>query len=393
MGTWYRYYSSRSDNKNLLRCYNIIIETNMFHPPTLIVRRCLKAKDRIPLILRGFSSNTNLSKSSNNNNQASDVQEERLTSQPFVKTRLETGEWDPEHTNPLYRPKFRSSAKVISGDDFANRPAVGISEDFENFQDALVTLSWLDQNEQKLVYQLYLDLMVSAEATSGGRTSHEYVMRVIAQKFNITAERVAAVVQLQHNEQQMLLENPDIELCTELADQMDKLIKDEINDAYQTFNLKKPESFVEDPVGTADLKPRKKWVIADDVFDVDQMAEDAILREERDARLIIDGHVYIEDVDAESIPVPLDKDCRYLLKQKGVIEKKMAEQNARVLSERAKKTAIEPVWRNKNGEGETRERYKFIAQTGTFDVCVVVAINHEIYLTLNRCYCCFFCLV
>lgn len=319
--------------------------------------RCLRPNGRTCLPRRLLSSNANLTKAT------SDVEDD-LPSQPFVKSRLEPGEWDPQHTNPLYRPKFRSSAKIIAADDFANRPSVGLSENFESFQDAMVTISWLDQNDHKLVYQMYLDLMVSAESSSGGRTSHEYVMRVIAQKFNITADRVAAIVQLQHNEQQMMLENPDIELCTDLADEMDREFKAEIEEAYQTFNLKKPESFVEDPAGTADLKPNKKWVIADDVFDVDQMSEDAIIREDRDARLIIDGHVYIEDVDKESIPVPLDKDCRSLLRQRGTLDKKMMEENAVVLSEREKKTALEPKWRTTNGEGETRERYKFIAQTG-----------------------------
>jgi Eukaryotic mitochondrial regulator protein len=317
------------------------------------------------LFLRCWSS-----KPSSRNRQGVDTTdadaEARLTAQPFVKTRLETGEWDPERTNPLYRPKFRSSARIISADDFANRPTVGVSSEFESFQDAMITFSWLSQNDQRLIYQLYLDLMVSAESSDAGRTSHEYVMRVIAQKFNVTAERVAAVVQLQHNEQQMLLQNPDAELCTELADRMDRLIQQEIDDAYQTFNLKKPETFTEDPVGVDSWKEPKKWVIVDDVFDVDKMAEDAIIREEREARLIIDGHVYIEDLDENATPVPLDKDCRYLLKQKDSIQKRMSEEEARVLSERAKKTACEPVWPTQNGKGETRERWKFVAQTGTY---------------------------
>ena len=231
----------------------------------------------------------------------------------------------------------------------------------------MVILSWLDQNDHKLVYQHYLDLMVSAEASSGGRTSHEYVMRVIAQKFQITADRVAAIVQLQHNEQQMILENPDIELETELADEMDRIFKAEIDDAYATFNLKKPDKFVEDPIGTLDLTETKKWMIADDVFDVDQMAEDAIVREEQNARLIIDGHIYIEDVDKESIPIPLDKDCKSLLRQRGTFDKRMAEENEKVVfSQREKKQALEPKWPATNGEGERRERYKFIAQTGKY---------------------------
>jgi hypothetical protein len=326
----------------------------MFMPTVVNSRRYLTRKGS-RLFVRGLSSRVPT---------APEEDKQPPPQQPFVKTRLEPGEWDPERKNPLYRPKFRSSTRIIAADDFANRPTVGLSADFESLQDGMVVLSWLDQNEQKLIYQLYLDLMASAETSSGGKTSHEYVMRVIAQKFNITAERVAAVVQLQHNEQQMILQNPDIELCDDLADEMDRLIKQEISDAYQTFNMKKPESFLEDPV--TEVREGKKWTIVNDVFDVDQMAEDAIVREEREARLIIDGHVYIEDVDEESIPVPLDKDCRYLLKQKEVIQKKLSEEESRVHSERQKKTAREPKWRTTNGEGETRVRYKFVAQTGTY---------------------------
>lgn len=308
-----------------------------------------------------------LSSRTNSPNRASETEEHLSSKQPFVKTPIEPGEWDPDRTNPLYRPKFRSTAKIISADDFANRPRVGFSEDFESLEDGMVILSWLDQNDHKLVYQHYLDLMVSAEASSGGRTSHEYVMRVIAQKFQITADRVAAIVQLQHNEQQMILENPDIELETELADEMDRIFKAEIDDAYATFNLKKPDKFVEDPIGTLDLTETKKWMIADDVFDVDQMAEDAIVREEQNARLIIDGHIYIEDVDKESIPIPLDKDCKSLLRQRGTFDKRMAEENEKVVfSQREKKQALEPTWPTTNGEGERRERYKFIAQTGKY---------------------------
>ena len=109
--------------------------------------RCLRASGRTSLPRRLLSSNASLTKAT------SDV-EDLHPSQPFVKSRLEPGEWDPQHTNPLYRPKFRSSAKIIASDDFANRPSVGLSEEFESFQDAMVTISWLDQNDHKLVYQM-----------------------------------------------------------------------------------------------------------------------------------------------------------------------------------------------------------------------------------------------
>jgi hypothetical protein len=325
--------------------------------------RCLLRRGRVDRLpsFRGFST------APKTNDKEEDVAIDRMSSQPFVVTRLEPGEWDPANTDPLYRPKFKSTAKIISADDFAARPSVGFTGEFESFQDAMVTLSWLEQSEHKHIYQLYLDMMLSTESKFG-KTSHEYVMRVIAQKYNITAERVAAVVQLQHNEEQILQNEPDRKLLTETAERMDTRIKQEINDAYQTFKLKKPESYTEDPVGVNELQDRKKWLVAEDLFDVDQMTENATVRDERKARMIIDGHVYVEDVDDESIPVPMDKDCRHLLNQKEKIAAALAEKEQTVIAQRAKKAAVEPVWRTQNGEGETRDRWKYIAQTGMYGV-------------------------
>jgi hypothetical protein len=119
---------------------------------------------------------------------ADDVEEEPVEQpqqgQPFVKTRLDPGEWDPKRTNPLYKPKYKSSSKIMSADDYANRPTVGLSGEFETMQDAMVVLSYLNDATQKEIYSLYLSMMLSTEKEHG-RTSHEYVMRVIAQKYNI----------------------------------------------------------------------------------------------------------------------------------------------------------------------------------------------------------------
>jgi hypothetical protein len=72
----------------------------------------------------------------------------------------------------------------MSADDYANRPTVGLSGEFETMQDAMVVLSYLNDATQKEIYSLYLSMMLSTEKEHG-RTSHEYVMRVIAQKYNI----------------------------------------------------------------------------------------------------------------------------------------------------------------------------------------------------------------
>ena len=215
----------------------------------------------------------------------------------------------------------------------------------------MVTLSWLTQSDQKQIYQLYLDIMEAAAGKE--RTSHEYVVRVIAQKFQLTPERVAAVIQLQHNEQQLVRQKqegePDIHLCEEAADFMDNAIQQEIRDAYKAHNLNKPESFVEDPVMGLGQE-RKTWQVIDDVFDVDKLLKDATVREEQKARLAIDGYVYEEDVDDETVELPLSKDCRELLKKQ-----KAFQENDETKTEPLENQ--EPV-----GGAERRSRWKYVAQ-------------------------------
>ncbi len=50
--------------------------------------------------------------------------------QEFVKIRFEPGQYDPEMTDPLYRPPWKPKTKVISEEDYVNRPTVGFSEEF-----------------------------------------------------------------------------------------------------------------------------------------------------------------------------------------------------------------------------------------------------------------------
>jgi sensor domain CHASE-containing protein len=84
--------------------------------------------------------------------------------------------------------------------------------------------------------------------------------------------------------------------------------------------LQKPDGFVEDPVGVLGAQEHKLWQVLEDLFDVDLLLEDTIVQEENKAQVTIDGHVYVEDVDDESIPVPLDKNCKKLLKQSGILD-------------------------------------------------------------------------
>lgn len=283
--------------------------------------------------------------------------------QPFVQTRIHPGEWDPEtRTNPLYRPKFRSQAKIWSADDFSKQPTVGFTDEYENFAEAAVTLSWLTAADQKQIYQLYLEIMEAA--ADKPRTSHEYVVRVIAQKFRLTPERVAGVIQLQHNEEQLIRQKnagvPDINLCEEAADFMDNSIQQEIRDAYQAFGEKKPDEFVEDPIMFMGQE-RKTWQVVDDVFDVDQLLKDATVREEREARLAIDGYVYVEDVDDDTVELPLSKDCKELLRRQANFKKGQEKVNDE--EHQPESNAVTVTVPEENATAENRRpRWKYVAQ-------------------------------
>lgn len=246
--------------------------------------------------------------------------------QSFVKARITPGEWDPARTDPLYRPKFTSSTRILSADDFAARPKAGTSIEFETFTDAMVTLSWLSARDQQQIYQLYCDIMLSSGAQSSSAvTSHEYAMRAVAQRFRITAQRVAAVVQLQHTEQQ--LKRQGVKLADDVAEYMDAQIQNEIRQAYQSFGQRPPDSFVEDPVGVMATGDSKQWQPVDDVLDVPKMWKDTQEREDHEAKAYVEGYIYKEDKVLSEVPVPLDDDCQVLLKQAKNLHKGSAEKD------------------------------------------------------------------
>ena len=265
--------------------------------------------------------------------------------QPFVQARIRPGEWDPEtRTNPLYRPRFKARTRILSEDDLLKQPTVGFTGEFETLKEAMVTLSWMDQADQQEIYKLYLHLMDHSHEAHGGRTSHEYIMRVIAQKYNITPERAAGVVQLQHNEEQ-LKRDPKVKLLQDEADYMDASIKQEIKDCYKTFGMELEKDFIEDPVAISRLKESKKYQTVEDLLDLDKITKDTIVRDNERARMLIDGHVYVEDVDEDTVPIPIDADAKKLL----AAHKKLA------------KDASDPAPKSPHGPG--RERWKYVAQT------------------------------
>jgi hypothetical protein len=283
--------------------------------------------------------------------QVQDAEDDKPAKQAFVTAKLEPGEWDPARTDPLYRPKFKSNSKIISAEDFANRPPVTFNGEFSSYEDGMITLSWLDQKTCRQIYYMYVDMMVLSHSKYE-KTSHEYVTKVIAQKFNVTPWRAAGVVQLQHSEEQMRKHNPEL-LAEDQANYAEQQILKNIRDAYKAERSDAPDNYVEDPVGLHGRgepdETSSYWTRTEDIFDVDQKLEDANVRDTKDARLLIDGHVYWEDTDDNSAAVKVDAGSRRLLKNKERLEQSKVE--------------TEPIpYPETNGDGEKRPRWKYVAQ-------------------------------
>ena len=87
--------------------------------------------------------------------------------QPFVKYKIEPGEWDANRTDPYHRPKPPRN-KLISAEDFANRPPVGFENEFSTYEDSMIALSWLDAKTCKQIYSTYVDMMVRHQTEHPG---------------------------------------------------------------------------------------------------------------------------------------------------------------------------------------------------------------------------------
>jgi len=270
--------------------------------------------------------------------------------QSFVESTINPGEWDASRTDPLHRPKYNSRAKIISKEDYMHQPSVSFEEQYDSFADAMVTLSWIDHDQQKQIYSLYLTWMKRTQETHG-TTSHEYVCRLLGQRFDITPFRAAAIIQLQHNEEQYKLNEPDRLLCTEEAKLMDAYVKHTIQDAYRSTGEIPPDKFVE-PVDPDGGMESYKTIAVDDLMDVDQLTRDANIREQEQARLLINEHLYIEDKDDEAQVIPLSKDTKRWVKQNEELAQKAKSAKHSPTAEAAAKQKDSP-----------RPRWKFVAQT------------------------------
>jgi len=281
------------------------------------------------------------------------------TRQPFVKYKIEPGEWDINRTDPYHRPKPPRN-KLISAEDFANRPPVGFENEFSTYEDSMIALSWLDAKTCKQIYSTYVDMMVRHQTEHPGRTSHEYVCRVLAQRFQITTWRAAGVVQLQHAEEQMRRNNPEL-LCEEQAQWAEDTITKNISDAYKSERAQPPnrghggqhQAFVEDPVGIHGLgeadETSTSWVATDDIYDMETKLRKANARDDELGQVMIDEHVYREDVDESTLPVKSD----------GVAKRLIKAQNAQKEEEETESPISFP---ETNGQGKKRPRWKYVAK-------------------------------
>ena len=93
---------------------------------------------------------------------------------------------------------------------------------------------------------MYVSMMLEQDSKFG-KTSHEYVMRVIGQEFHISSMRVAAIVDAIHEEEQNRKHNPEL-VYDKLAEYADKKVEEHIRNVYNAYGEPNPNEFMEDPI-------------------------------------------------------------------------------------------------------------------------------------------------
>jgi len=236
----------------------------------------------------------------------------------------------------------------------------------------MIALSWLDSKTCKQIYSTYVDMMVRHQTDHPGRTSHEYVCRVLAQRFQITTWRAAGVVQLQHAEEQMRRNHPEL-LCEDQAQYAEETILKNIADAYKSERSQPPnkghggqhQPFVEDPVGLHGLgepdETSRGWLPTDDIYDLEAKLHKANVRDDELARVMIDEHVYDEDLDEATLPVRTDGVAKRLIKaQKEQQQQQLQLQLQQQQNHETKDAGIS--YPETNAQGVKRSRWKYVAK-------------------------------
>jgi hypothetical protein len=161
------------------------------------------------------------------------------------------------------------------------------------------------------LYQDYLDLMEAMNQREKV-TSHEYVVTVIARKYNIMPDRAAAIIQLAHNEERIKVDFPD-RIHYEFAKKMDDAITRYIQEIYAQYDEVPPTEFVEEAWEYTG-RGSSENVHVDDLLDLDELSRQAIVRDREHAQKLIDTKVYKEDYDNSQMEVKVNQECQKLMK-------------------------------------------------------------------------------
>ena len=303
---------------------------------------------RSAVVIQGRSMSSTISMYPKQGDPETDLESLVGHAQPFVKVKLQRGHWDRHRTDPLTSPPWKSRARLVTFEDYINRPRVGFDAEFDTIGESFIALSWLDGPTADRIYDAYVKVM----SKMGERTSHEYAMRVVAEMFNISSSRTAAVVELKHEEQQR--KGRGEEVFSDLQELVDEKMKTLINDAYSEHDEVNPNRFVENPSTVSALDGEQtdmSFAFVKDDYDIDQRIKDFLIRDEERARLLIDGHIYREDIDPAHIKNELNAVAKKYFDQ----QKKLKE---KVPTKRMEGTDPLP----ENGQAERRPRWKFVAQ-------------------------------
>lgn len=251
------------------------------------------------------SGSTTASEKLDNDNSESIVHEQEFVREQFT---------DPESS-------WNNRARILSAEDFANRPRVNFSEEFNSLHDAGIVLSWIPAKQQDAIYQMYLDTMEKMHKTEkNGVTSHEYVMHLIAKKFQIKPMRVAAIVQLLHNEDQIRKNSPETEIHHDIQEYVDQKIAEHIRNAYSEYDEVDPQQFVEHPEPFIMSSNSNRMVNVPDDLDLSEELYKADKEEREQKQSKLDSKLYLEDKDDNLVDVKIDQTTRNFMSKKKEFE-------------------------------------------------------------------------
>lgn len=79
--------------------------------------------------------------------------------------------------------------------------------------------------------------------------------------------------------------------------------------------------------------------------------------------MVIDGHIYIEDQDDDTVDIPMSKDAKKLVEAKKKMADEASSNSTELRSTKAPDSVAGIPWPEQNGDGVTRPRWKYVAQT------------------------------